>query len=163
MTPKFRDNFLVINCVPLTEDTLPQVPLAMFTIKGQCRCSRCDIKATHVATYYEKSDPLRQIVTNLFCQLPSGGMRMMTTDHILPRNLGGTNFPTNKQPMCSHCNMRKGHFITDQELELVKSDPTRYLHLDPRKGRITRRKWKNLFTVAPDLKPVLETIVARYA
>lgn len=72
-----------------------------FFIKNGTECVKCKEKAEFIIITRCKSG---YEIPRLFTKY----MYMMTIDHIVPRSLGGTNNPRNKQTMCSFCNQNKG-------------------------------------------------------
>lgn len=73
--------------------------LKVFYEKGVV-CVKCGVTATHIE-HGKASDGA--IHVDVFA-----GSIPMTIDHIIPKVLGGTNHMDNLQPMCRHCNTRKG-------------------------------------------------------
>lgn len=56
----------------------------------------------------------------------TGGLVLMTVDHILPDSMGGRYDPDNFQPMCRPCNQAKQHMMSPDEVARVRADPKRY-------------------------------------
>lgn len=52
---------------------------------------------------------------NYRCVICLSGTEKLTVDHIVPLSLGGTNYPSNIQPLCHRCNARKGNRIIGQQ------------------------------------------------
>jgi len=70
-------------------------------------CVKCGLKGTQ---FYLERHPTNEIWHfNLYADLPNGGERLMTKDHILARANGGKDVVKNYQPMCIVCNLKKGH------------------------------------------------------
>jgi hypothetical protein len=87
--------------------------LRLFTFKTKgCECIECGIKAIFFAVEcpFSKSPPDVPMVhhMNLYALDAEGKEVLMTHDHILARCLGGADKLDNTQPMCEHCNSKKG-------------------------------------------------------
>lgn len=61
---------------------------------------------------------------NLYHQKRSGQLVMITSDHIVPRALGGTSYLENLQPMCRCCNQLKGEYSSVEEAIAAKEGRT---------------------------------------
>ncbi len=83
-------------------------------------CVTCGLKATHFALERDRIKSERAQKTpfdnvypwhlNLYAQKDDKEI-LMTIDHIIPKSKGGTNDMANLQPMCCHCNVKKGNKI----------------------------------------------------
>jgi hypothetical protein len=75
-----------------------------FYYKG-CACVKCGLKAS----YFEKDKMSNESSwhLNLYGIDENGNEVMFTKDHILPKSMGGQNYITNYQPMCTRCNYKK--------------------------------------------------------
>lgn len=71
-----------------------------FFSRNGTKCISCDEKAEFIIVARCRSG---YEIPRLFTK----DMYMLTVDHIVPRSLGGTNNPRNKQTMCSFCNQNK--------------------------------------------------------
>jgi 5-methylcytosine-specific restriction endonuclease McrA len=58
---------------------------------------------------------LRHAISAMPCAI-CGGTEDVCTDHIIPYSLGGTSDPSNLQPLCWLCNIKKGNRLTNDEL-----------------------------------------------
>lgn len=63
---------------------------------------------------------LVSLCQNKCCSCGADGMKL-TVDHITPLTLGGTNYITNIQPLCSRCNSSKGATEKDYITNFLKS------------------------------------------
>ena len=77
--------------------------LQVFANKGTA-CVRCGIDGVYLLS---SVDPGGGHHVDLY----TADFVMMTVDHILPRSKGGANTLENYQPMCQHCNGRKGNAL----------------------------------------------------
>jgi hypothetical protein len=71
-------------------------------------CVTCGIQGTHFVVEESNSGSLH---LNLYARTPDGGEVMMTSDHIVPKSRGGADHLSNRQPMCTNCNHKKGSMI----------------------------------------------------
>lgn len=81
--------------------------LQVFAKKGTA-CVRCGVEGIHLLS---SVDPGGGHHVDLYTQ----DFTLMTIDHILPRSRGGQNTLANYQPMCQHCNARKGNTLETSE------------------------------------------------
>jgi 5-methylcytosine-specific restriction endonuclease McrA len=77
--------------------------LQVFTSKG-IACVRCGVEGVHLLSTV---DPGGGHHVDLY----TANFVMMTVDHILPKSRGGASTLANYQPMCQHCNGRKGNSL----------------------------------------------------
>lgn len=77
--------------------------LQVFAKKGTA-CVRCGVAGVQLIA---SLDPGGGHHIDLF----TADFTLMTIDHILPRSKGGQNALANYQPMCQHCNSRKGNTL----------------------------------------------------
>lgn len=85
-----------------------------FFSRNGTKCISCDEKAEFIIVARCRSG---YEIPRLFTK----DMYMLTVDHIVPRSLGGTNNPRNKQTMCSFCNQNKADSL---ELSFSSDDLT---------------------------------------
>jgi hypothetical protein len=70
-------------------------------------CVKCGLAAAFFAV--ESTKPHYQnFHLNLYGFGVTGNEVLMTSDHIRPKALGGGGQLSNRQPMCIHCNFKKG-------------------------------------------------------
>lgn len=119
---KLSKRYTVISCVPLTKETVPCVRIGKVLNNAGNKCAGCGVEATHVVRYTLKSESHRGVHVNVFA-----GKRMMTSDHILPRALGGADALTNLQLMCSSCNGKKGMLPSEAEIDRIIRDRSKHL------------------------------------
>lgn len=67
-------------------------------------CVSCNVVGEIIIKRKEKSG-------NVHYDLYTKDFVMITVDHILPKSRGGSNDIGNLQPMCQHCNSRKGNTV----------------------------------------------------
>lgn len=84
--------------------------LQVFANKGTV-CVRCGVEGVHLLSSVNPSG-------GHHVDLYTANFVLMTVDHILPKSRGGANELANYQPMCQHCNGRKGN-----TLETTNSKP----------------------------------------
>ena len=77
--------------------------LQVFAHKGTA-CVRCGVDGVHLLS---SVDPGGGHHVDLY----TASFVLMTVDHILPRSKGGASSLANYQPMCQHCNGRKGNTL----------------------------------------------------
>lgn len=73
-------------------------------------CVECGKKGHHFAIEKSWAEPKESYHLNLYCEDGT----MMTVDHIYPKSKGGPNTVENLQPMCKHCNRKKGSKVTSE-------------------------------------------------
>lgn len=113
--------------------------LKTFTVHG-CTCKACGrvgstfkaetgIQEPALLRWY--FDPLNNRVPiahiNLYGFDPNGEMFMMTSDHVVPRSLGGSDGLGNRIPLCETCNRKKGNDI-DWLKDLPKDRAGKLVH-----------------------------------
>ena len=87
--------------------TAGNLKLRTFIVHGTtCKC--CGIPATFFAVEYDKNDPEKAIILNLYSIHENGKEILMNMDHRLPRFRGGADCVENMQTMCQPCNLKKG-------------------------------------------------------
>lgn len=77
-------------------------------LKG-VNCAQCGAKGSFFALEQAHRGKNQQPHLNLYAITAAGKEVMMTSDHILPKSLGGRGHLGNRQPMCIICNMAKGN------------------------------------------------------
>ena len=77
--------------------------LQVFAKKGTV-CVRCNVEGIHLLA---SIDPGNGYHVDLY----TADFVLMTIDHILPKSRGGESSLANYQPMCQHCNGRKGNAL----------------------------------------------------
>lgn len=75
--------------------------LQVFAKKGTT-CVRCGLEGVHLLASLDQGG-------GHHIDLYTANFTLMTIDHIVPRSLGGESSLANYQPMCQHCNSRKGN------------------------------------------------------
>ena len=85
------------------------------------RCVCCGVEALYVALEKHIKQETGQYHFNAYCISEAGYEVMLTKDHILPKSKGGANSQKNYQPMCAHCNNRKGNRL-EGEYRIGKSN-----------------------------------------
>ncbi len=75
--------------------------LQVFANKGTV-CVGCGVEGVHLLS---SVNPTGGHHVDLY----TANFVLMTVDHILPKSRGGANELANYQPMCQHCNGRKGN------------------------------------------------------
>ena len=79
--------------------------LQVFAKKGTI-CVRCGAEGVHLLASVDQGG-------GYHVDLYTADFILMTVDHILPRSKGGENALANYQPMCQHCNGRKGNTLEE--------------------------------------------------
>jgi hypothetical protein len=101
--------------VPRPSFTLPSGQTAQagqslwaFRLKGT-RCAECGLQGHHFLEFRTQ----RKSRSGM-CLLGFGDRKLtsLTTDHIVPRSLGGAGAPGNLRVLCAECNMRKANRCT---------------------------------------------------
>lgn len=77
--------------------------LQVFASKGTV-CVRCGVEGVHLLSSVNPSG-------GHHVDLYTASFVLMTVDHILPKSRGGASELANYQPMCQHCNGRKGNTL----------------------------------------------------
>jgi hypothetical protein len=98
----------------------------MINNTGLARCCRCGCFGDVVVDYRHKNERAGARHVDVFAVMNSN-IRLFTKDHILPRSVGGTDHITNMRLMCHTCNNSRGNHVTTEELDLVFSDPAKYI------------------------------------
>ena len=88
--------------------------LQVFAHKGTA-CVRCGVEGVHLLSSVN-------IAGGHHVDLYTADFVLMTVDHILPKSKGGANTLANYQPMCQHCNGRKGNRL-ETTVETPDSHP----------------------------------------
>jgi 5-methylcytosine-specific restriction endonuclease McrA len=99
-------------------------------------CGKCGNVFKVERTPGSKYNKYSQWHLNLYA---ADGM-LMTADHIVPKSRGGKTEISNLQPMCSHCNMKKGNRMPNDPITEVKCKVKK------------KRKWRKV--VQPDIKHI---------
>lgn len=79
--------------------------LQVFAEKGTT-CVRCGVDGVYLVASVDQGG-------GYHVDLYTADFIMMTIDHIVPRSKGGANALANYQPMCQHCNSRKGNTLEE--------------------------------------------------
>lgn len=94
--------------------------LKTFTTHG-CFCHACGASASFMYTeahmnesifqkwYFNPYDNPKPIAHINLYGWKNGDLFMLTSDHVIPRSLGGSNSLTNRIPLCRECNQLKGN------------------------------------------------------
>jgi hypothetical protein len=81
--------------------------LVMFKEKG-VKCVCCGIEGQFFLKLKSKITKVTEPWHfNLYAE-KDGELILMTKDHIIPKSKGGPNHLSNYEPMCEHCNLKKG-------------------------------------------------------
>ncbi len=73
-------------------------------------CVYCGLKGSFFAVErHQKGHRNNEWHINLYAIMPTGGIRMMTMDHVKAKSRGGSNSIDNLRPACSRCNSKKGN------------------------------------------------------
>ncbi len=104
-----RFNYTVIKEIPLTSLNLKYFKnhkrLKVFYHKGT-QCVECNKKGTRLILGLSSNGQLHwDVYTKDLCPI--------TVDHIIPKSKGGSEELSNKQPMCTYCNSKKGNGDTN--------------------------------------------------
>lgn len=114
-----RGKYMVINGlrIKLKEDRI--MTFRRFGVD----CLRCGAKGAYFAIERHPKEKYWQF--NLYCLVPGKGthFRLMTSDHIWPKDKGGNRGSIkNRQPLCTICNRKKGsNYPSDREVEILRS------------------------------------------
>lgn len=77
--------------------------LQVFAKKGTA-CVRCGVEGVYLLASVDQGN-------GYHVDLYTADFTLMTIDHILPKSRGGQSSLANYQPMCQHCNARKGNTL----------------------------------------------------
>lgn len=92
---------------------------AVWKQKG-IKCVSCGITAKYIALECHIKNLQSNVYHfNAYCVQPNGNEVMLTKDHIIPKPKGGKNTLKNYQPMCAHCNTKKGATMPTKELPMT--------------------------------------------
>lgn len=80
----------------------------LFAAKG-VKCVKCGTVGTYFALERGVNNNPDRFHFNLYGRDRAGYEIMITKDHVIPRSKGGRNKPTNYQPMCYKCNIKKSN------------------------------------------------------
>lgn len=94
--------------------------LRMQTYLHGIKCVRCGIEGKYFALERNSKGSSNKFHYNLYALDEEGNEIMMTSDHIIPKSKGGPNDVSNRQPMCSPCNTKKGNSICKEDATLYK-------------------------------------------
>ncbi len=100
-------------------------------------CVYCGLKGSFFAIEKNRRGKYRNWHLNLYAELPDGGVRLMTVDHVIPRSKGGSNGYDNRAPACARCNSKKSDMLVAEWLEHKDFTPSFYY--------VTAINWKSLF------------------
>lgn len=81
-------------------------------------CAYCGLKGSFFAVERHKRAKGKwgRWRLHLYAELPDGGARLMTIDHVIPRAASGRNHINNLLPACSRCNFKKGEMTVNEWL-----------------------------------------------
>jgi hypothetical protein len=89
-----------------------------FTFQKSMNCVSCGIAGTKFFLERFRSDESPHF--NLYAE-EDGELILMTKDHIVPKSLGGKDYVSNYQTMCSICNNLKGSSnLTPEEIKKIR-------------------------------------------
>lgn len=77
--------------------------MQVFAKKGTT-CVRCGVDGVYLLSSVDQGG-------GYHVDLYTADFVLMTIDHIIPKSKGGESSLTNYQPMCQHCNARKGNTL----------------------------------------------------
>ncbi len=77
--------------------------LQVFAKKGTA-CVRCGVDGVYLLSSVDQGG-------GHHVDLYTADFVLMTIDHIIPKSKGGESSLANYQPMCQHCNARKGNTL----------------------------------------------------
>lgn len=86
----------------------------------QCWC--CGVVADRWIVTKGRNDLIGHPDLNLYASA-SGGLVLMTRDHIIPKSLGGVDDWRNMRPGCSTCNERRGNEVLPEDIEFARNHP----------------------------------------
>jgi hypothetical protein len=94
--------------------------LRMQTYTLGTKCKHCPREAHFFSVERQINDNKQGYHLNLYHQAENGQLIMMTSDHIVPKSLGGSDTElSNRQCLCTICNSRKGNRM---ESDLITSE-----------------------------------------
>lgn len=99
-------------------------PKRLRTFKDQLSCVCCGREGNVFLVERHRNDNSTQYL-NLY-SISASGMVLMTVDHILPDSMGGRYDSANFQTMCRLCNQAKQNMMSEDEVALVRSNPSKY-------------------------------------
>lgn len=103
-------------------------------------CVYCGLRGSFFAVEWNKKAYKRPTWhLNLYADVPGGGTRLMTMDHVKPKSAGGKDSLSNLRPACSKCNERKSNIPL---LEWLKKNKERAKY----PVRITN--WNKVFSLS---------------
>jgi hypothetical protein len=102
------------------------------TFRKGVKCVSCGLEAQYCALEqdlkaYRTYKGYSKYHINLYAQDRTGKETLFTSDHIVPKALGGCNCEINRQPMCSVCNTKKAHLLPGiiEELDFTERKCTK--------------------------------------
>ena len=86
------------------------------------KCWHCGLEATVFVLEHRHRCFGQAPILELYAKV-DGRLILMTRDHIIPRAVGGTDAVENLRPGCTKCNGKRGHKMTEDEIEFMKTHP----------------------------------------
>lgn len=99
-------------------------PKRLETFRANLKCVCCGREGNIFLIERHRNDTNGQNL-NLYSATKQELM-LINVDHILPDSLGGRYDPVNFQTMCRQCNVTKGNFMSQCEIDLVRQSPHTY-------------------------------------
>jgi 5-methylcytosine-specific restriction endonuclease McrA len=109
----------------LNSSAFTVTPKRLTAFQQNMKCVCCGREGTLFLAERHVNDNCGQYI-NLYSITSNGTLVLMTVDHILPDSLGGMYGKNNFQTMCRPCNALKGNSMTDEEINKVLMDPSKY-------------------------------------
>lgn len=123
-------------------------------LKGN-KCTHCDVPITHIAVQKHKSQPKGKYHLNAW-----SNSILMTSDHIVPKALGGPDDLENRQVLCCKCNNKRGCLIETKrpkELGRLSIMDTRVIEIIRLEEELNKdRSNLNISLILPKIKVLLE-------